>query len=222
MKEQTNFQKNIFVNWLKDSIKQNLPGHEAHLKMARLLPRPKAQEAPPNAKESAVLLLLSGMDNTTQLLLIQRTQDGGTHSGQMAFPGGKKEATDLSLEATALREAQEELQLHPEDVSVLGKLSPLYIPVSNFVVQPILAYTPQLPVLQKSNLEVEQIFIFDLHTIFSSKKTTAIEIFRPIKTSLEVNAFVPTPQTIIWGATAMILAELEELWNAFSDGQEVI
>lgn len=217
MRDQCNLQENIFVNWLKGRIQKDLPGHKAHLKMARLLPRPKAQEAPKNARESAVLLLLSGIEKTTQLLLIQRTQDGGSHSGQMAFPGGKKEAIDKNLEATALREAQEEIQLNPEDVAVLGKLSPLYIPVSNFVVQPFLAYTPQLPVLQKSNMEVEDIFNFDLTTIFSSKQNTLVEINRPIKTMLEVNAFVPLPKTIIWGATAMILAELEELWNAFQN-----
>lgn len=207
--------QNNFIDWLEKRIKNNLPGYPAQMQMAKNLTRPSALEAPQGAKESAVLVLLSGQADYTKVLLIQRTKDGGVHSGQIAFPGGKKEKEDKDLIATALREADEEVQIKRNDIVVLGPMSSLYIPVSNFIVQPVLAYCPALPSLEKSEVEVAKIIDMPLDVLFSSKRETEIDIYAPIKTKLEIAAYIPNENTIVWGATAMMLSELEALWREF-------
>ncbi|MBX9449585.1 MAG: CoA pyrophosphatase [Taibaiella sp.] len=210
---------NHFVQWLKDRMLEPLPGYTAQKRMSKSLYRPQPDEAPPNAKESAVLILLFEEAGALNVLLIMRTADGGAHSGQIAFPGGKKEPEDPGYPDTALREANEELSLDPQQVQVIGSISPLYIPVSNFIVHPVVAYADQLPDLEKSEFEVAEIFQIPLSTLFDSKQDTVINITLPLKGKIDITAYIINESVIVWGATAMILSELESLWDEFHGRQ---
>lgn len=102
-----------------------------------------ARAVPPagfDGRESAVLIAFAQTDEGLDLLLIERAQDLSTHSGQPAFPGGGREPQDVDAVATALREAQEETGLRPEDVTVLAVLPRLLVPVSQFAVTPVIAH----------------------------------------------------------------------------------
>src|SRR5690606_13429418 len=112
------------------------------------------------------------------------------------------------------REAHEELRLDAAAIEIVGQLSPLYINVSNFVVQPVVALSPQRPTLIKSDYEVARILFTDLSYLFSSR--TEAKIIIP---SMGDNAFWKAPvykledESVVWGATAMILSELELICN---------
>lgn len=181
----------------------------------------EAPEVPENARPSAVLMLLFPKNDLLHLLLMQRTEDGHTHSGQISFPGGRYETTDADLRATALREANEEVGIMPADVQVLGALTPLYIPVSNFQVHPFLGFMPQPPQYMLSPREVQRTielplsyFLDDAHKTIAHLRLTADQgLVR------KVNAYQLPDETILWGATAMMLSELEVmLATASADG----
>ena len=91
-------------------------------------------------RESAILILFADGDNGPETLIIQRSHDLRAHSGQPAFPGGGAEPDDDTLVTTALREAQEETGVNPVDVTVIGLLPRLFVPVSGFVVTPVIAH----------------------------------------------------------------------------------
>ena len=102
-----------------------------------------ARHVPPadfDGRESAVLIAFAQTDDGLDLLLIERATDLSAHSGQPAFPGGACEATDVDIVATALREANEETGLLPEDVTVLAVLPRVLVPVSRFAVTPVIAH----------------------------------------------------------------------------------
>lgn len=188
-----------------------LPGSAAH---HRMLPafRPGAALIPgPDARESGVLLLLYPLaDKGTGLVLIQRSEDGGMHSGQIALPGGKREQEDKDIVQTALREAEEEVGLDTSSVEIVGLLSPLFINVSNFVVQPVIAFASQRPELVRSDHEVSRVLYTDIGYLFASRTEEKVQV-----RSLGDNMFWKAPvykledDSVVWGATAMILSELE-------------
>jgi 8-oxo-dGTP pyrophosphatase MutT (NUDIX family) len=91
-------------------------------------------------RPSAVLILLGEESGEPDVLMLQRAATMRTHAGQPAFPGGASDPDDADAVATALREAQEEVGLDPATVTVLADLPPLWIPVSDFVVTPVLAW----------------------------------------------------------------------------------
>jgi 8-oxo-dGTP pyrophosphatase MutT (NUDIX family) len=105
------------------------------LRLARHVPPPDF-----DGRESAVLIAFAQTDDGLDLLLIERATDLSAHSGQPAFPGGAREASDVDIVATALREANEETGLLPEDVTVLAVLPRVLVPVSRFAVTPVIAY----------------------------------------------------------------------------------
>ena len=203
------------IEQLRARLQQQLPGLAAQEKMiGRVLPMPK--EVPESARPSAVLFLLFGDAAAPQLLLIQRTADGRAHSSQIAAPGGRWEPADADLRTTALRETEEEVGIPPKDVDVLGELTPLYIPVSNFLVHPFVGYAPELPPLSPSKFEVERTLEAPLDKLFSASAKIQTEV-KPISAPglvLSVPAYkLDGEDSIIWGATAMMLAELEALWQ---------
>jgi 8-oxo-dGTP pyrophosphatase MutT (NUDIX family) len=198
-----------FKSKLQERLQLPLPGYEAQRKMMSVV-RPDASHAPDTARQSGVLLLFYPTADAIKLVLIERSIDGGVHSGQLAFPGGKKEETDADIVVTALREAQEEVNLKPEQVSVLGKLSALYIPVSNFVVNPVVAICDEVPTLVASDAEVANILRLSTDRLFLRKETVQVAVSGgtlPIRTI----AYMLDNDKFIWGATAMILSELETM-----------
>ena len=118
------------------------------------------------AKTAGILILVTKMDEDFHFLMIQRTMYDGAHSGQMAFPGGKKEPQDASILDTAIRECYEEIGIHVSKSDILGALTPLFIPVSHFVVYPFLAFIDAPSQFVKEPNEVEAIFLFKLHEFF--------------------------------------------------------
>ncbi len=181
--------------------------------MARVIDLPP--HMPADARPSAVLLLLFPKNETLHLLLIKRTEDGRAHSGQISFPGGKKEPADIDLQTTAIREANEETGILKEDVEILGELSPLYIPVSNFLVHPFVAFAEKQPEFFPNADEVAYVIETPLQYFLTEKNKTIARVTSPADKHFvrDVKAYKLADGSILWGATAMILSELETLFE---------
>ncbi len=198
------------IELLKTRLKEPLPGRPAQERMiGRVVTMPLT--VPDNAKPSAVLCLLFPINDELHVLLMKRREDRTAHSGQVSFPGGKVELTDENYLFTALREANEEVGIQPHEVDVLGALTPLYIPVSNFNVFPYIAYSPQRPVYNLSQNEVSYTIEVPLSSLMAPERKTITDVKSPATPNLisNVNAYVLADGTVIWGATAMIISELE-------------
>lgn len=191
-----------------------LPGEASHHKMVpefrlqELAAITKNQVAP--RKAAVMALFYPDKQNQTHLLFILRKTYKGVHSNQVAFPGGKAEPEDNSLQATALRETFEEVGVPEKEVRVLKKLTSVFIPPSNFIVQPYIGvYDAKLPfVLQVS--EVEDILEVALADILSETNT----VIKKLSTSYATNVAVPAYELngyTVWGATAMMLSEINAL-----------
>ena len=196
-----------FIEKLKTRLQQPLPGINAHNAMASET-RLKLKMPSPNerTRESAVLILFYPAENQIFIPLILRPQYDGVHGGQMAFPGGRAEREDENLIRTALREAQEEIGVRVSDVTVLGKLTKLFIPPSNFYVQPVVGYMNRKPDFYPDPREVDKVIEIGLEDL----KNPSI-IGRKILNVRGVD--IDTPfydilQTTVWGATAMMISEL--------------
>ena len=112
------------------------------------------------ARPAAVLVLLyPDADGEARIVLTERVTYDGHHSGEVSFPGGKAEAGDADAAATALREAKEEIDLDSEvaGVRVVGILDPVFIPVSDFRIDPIVAVAQRAPALHPNPTEVARI-----------------------------------------------------------------
>lgn len=203
-----------FSNWMAERLAQRLPGETAQRKMMNIN-RPETAFLPAQVKHSAVLIILYREQDDINLVLIQRVNDGSIHSGQIALPGGRQEPEDASLEVTALREAQEEVGLNDNEVTILGRLTDLYIPVSNFLVQPIIGYADSRPFLNPSDSEVARILTLPLREVFRRKEQVNVQASATRELVMNVNAYILESNTILWGATAMMLSELEVLWDEY-------
>ena len=203
------------IEWLRQRLLQPLPGRSGQERMiGRVLAHPI--KVPENARPSAVLCLLFPVNNDLHMLLMKRKEDNTAHSGQVSFPGGSYESTDADFKATALREAQEEVGIVSSDVDILGALTPLYIPVSNFNVYPFVGYSSQRPQYNLSHNEVSYTIEVPLHSLLHPERKTVTDVISPAMPDVirNVNAYKLEDGTIIWGATAMIISELETILTA--------
>ena len=216
MNEHSDTTRNI-IDWLRERLQQPLPGAEGQERMAARV-KPMPEKIPSNARPSAVLCLLYPVGDKLTLLLIKRTDDGKAHSGQIGFPGGKQETSDADLKATALREAHEEVGILSGDVDILGGLTPLYIPVSNFQVYPFVAYAKTRPVFNLSESEVSAIVEIPVDELLHEENKTIVNVTSPIMPEIlrSVRAYKMPEGGIIWGATAMIISELETLLEEYA------
>ena len=144
----------------------------------------------------------------TTLVLILRKTYRGVHSNQVGFPGGKAETFDESIKHTALRETEEEVGLLQSEINVVKKLTKLYIPPSNFWVQPFIGYVEQTPVFTKEDAEVEAILEVPLEEFLADKSVITQRIDTSYGTMLDVPAFYLS-EHVVWGATAMMLSEVK-------------
>lgn len=154
-------------------------------------------------------MLLYPKDGVWHIPLIVRPEYDGAHSGQVAFPGGKMEDFDADITAAALRETHEEIGIAPASVAPLGLLTPLFVPVSNFMVHPVLAIAAQTPGFRLDAREVAQLIELPLDVLLDESRRGEKEI---LVRGVRVHApFFGLPGHTIWGATAMMLSELAEV-----------
>ncbi len=199
-----------FISKIKERISDSLPGTAAQLKMA---PATRINQliAPHNARQSGVMVLLFMEDEVWHTLLMQRTEDGHTHSGQISFPGGKKEESDRDIIETAARECEEEIGIDKSTISVIGTISPLYIPPSNFHVTPVVGFLPGNFAMKISEQEVHEVYKISLSYLFDDKIKEKRSIVTSQNLRLESPVYVLSNSKVVWGATAMIISELEHL-----------
>jgi len=201
---------------LISEIRQNLtlppPGSSAQLRMS---PSFRGESPKPDdgsiLRQSAVLISLFPEKGKVNTLLIKRTTYNGVHSGQISFPGGKYEEQDGTLVQTALREANEEVGIDPLKVEILGTLTPLFIPVSNMQVLPVVGLLNERPEIHLDAYEVKYTISVPICHLKNPKnhmrKTIQVREY-----SIEA-PYIKIDHEDVWGATAMIIAEFTELFS---------
>lgn len=191
---------------LEISLRGDLPGAAAHALMA---PRPRRNWPPgvsiERIRHAAGLLLLFPVNDQPHIVLTVRAQTLDRHGGQVSLPGGVIEAGETYDEA-AFREAHEEIGLPTGEAERLGVLSPIDIPVSGFRLHPIVASIARKPSLQPADGEVARIVEPPLADLMDPARIEWRTMARETG-PLEFPAFL-AEGVEIWGATAMVVAEL--------------
>jgi len=194
--------------------KMELPGEEYHLKMApieRLRELKQQARKSKSARKAGVMALFyPGRNEETYLILILRKTYKGVHSAQVGFPGGKVEPEDADIQDTALRETEEEVGVSPQAISVLKKLTEIYIPPSDFFVQPFLGITAKEPKFVPQEEEVEALIEVPLSLFMNDDVLITKKLSTSYATEIDVPAYLLNDH-VVWGATAMMLSEVRQL-----------
>lgn len=204
------------VQRVREHLRQPLPGHDDFRELSGYqrpdLASVMSQVPPP--KESGVLALLYPHAGELHTMLMLRPAYEGVHSGQVGFPGGHREPGDTDIVATALREFQEETGARTGHFEVLGRLSPVYIPPSRALVTPVLAFTDNLGELAPDPREVAALIPVALSHLMRDDILKRTKVF--VSTlQREVEApYWDVDGHVVWGATALIIAELRKLMAA--------
>ena len=204
---------------LRAALTAPLPGADAHVLVA---PRPRLNWTPDlipdEAHPAAVLMLLYPIYDAPHILLTVRDDGLQKHAGQVSLPGGRLEPDETIVQA-ALREASEEVGLDPGTVSVIGELTTLYIPVSDFALHPVIGVSATRQDLVAADGEVGRILEVPIATLVDKDRLRT-------GTRWHRDRFYDVPyfelcEERVWGATAMVLAELltvlgappRDVWN---------
>lgn len=208
---ETIFDLEQFTSILNDDLNNELPGFEAQKLMSPSIRDHALKTSDPSiARDSSVLLLFYLKNGQLHLPLIKRTTGNTNHSGQISLPGGKYEESDANRTITAVRETNEELGVDCKKIKILGFLTELYIPVSNFMVLPVLGYCEKRPDFKLNEFEVEEIIEMPVAQLFAEDN---ISEFIIEKNGFKIHApYFPANEHKVWGATAMILSELREIF----------
>jgi 8-oxo-dGTP pyrophosphatase MutT (NUDIX family) len=177
----------------------------------RMVPRPRAMRRPSGlkgeARRAGVLLLLYPLNGVLTFPLTRRTETVATHKGQISLPGGAQEEGETPVQ-TAFRETCEELSIGPTDqIDVLGALAPLYVSASDFEIHPIVGYLPCRPDFHPDPVEVAEVLEMSLPMLLDD----VIKVReRWTIHGLELDVpFYRVAGQAVWGATAILLGELE-------------
>lgn len=206
-----------FINQFKVATENGLPGDTAHLEVLPLN-RPLTSQIRHESnlfRDSAVAILLFEKNNSIHTVLIQRPEYQGAHSKQIAFPGGKMDPDDIDLVHTARRESFEEVNLPLGYGELIIELTTVYIPVSKFKVNPFIFFLEEEPEFVPDPREVESIFTFDIFELKREDiiKRTDIQLSNGFKRK-DIPYF-DIEGNIVWGATALMLAELRAILKDF-------
>lgn len=179
----------------------------AHLLMSpgvrdmRLLPTPDSRQA-------GVLVLLYPQANDWHIVLTRRTDTLRGHSGQVSFPGGRRDPEDDSFTVTALRETCEELGVCEQSVTIIGQMTPIYIQPSDFHVFPTVGALSQPPAMQPNPGEVAEVFSLSLTTLLD--ESIKAHEYRHLHNQHMRIPYYAVNGHKVWGATAIMLSELEQ------------
>ncbi|MEL6252277.1 MAG: CoA pyrophosphatase [Bacteroidota bacterium] len=201
-----------FIPKLKQRLQEPLPGLDVQM---RMVPGDRDRgdkiNIPENARKAAVMLLLYPHENKFHIPFIQRAEDGRVHGGQISFPGGSHDKTDPDFEFTALREVEEEIGVQREKIEVLGPISPIYIPPSNFIVETFVGVIEKRPVFTPDPVEVARVVEIEVEEF---RKPENIGIHRVdvfAGNFIDAPGYTPYGSNLIWGGTSMIIAEFMEI-----------
>lgn len=201
-----------FIQSLEFRLEKSLPGFVAQSKMAGFTSSPEFYRTPEDHRVACVMIVLYPKDSQWHFVLIERSSHDpeDKHAGQLSLPGGKLDDSDKTLEDCALRETYEEIGINPSMIGILGSLTPLYVKVSNFLVHPFIGFTKEYPKFVPQSSEVQNIFETPLSLILdpSQKKFTDIEVRQMVLKNIPAYQIEGRN---LWGATAMILSEFEEI-----------
>ena len=200
-----------FLYQIRKDLQCALPGRASQYRMAPR-PRPGAEydDTPKtDARKGAVLILFYPHQDQIYIPMILRPTYSGVHSGQVGLPGGGREAIDDDLTATALREAHEEVGVAPDKVTILGRLSRLFVSPSNYLVQPTVAWTDFRPEFQIDPYEVAMLIEAPVEALLDPGNLHEEEW--PLRDRHATVPFYAVEDQVIWGATAMMLSELLSL-----------
>jgi 8-oxo-dGTP pyrophosphatase MutT (NUDIX family) len=166
--------------------------------------RKKRRISGENLKASAVLVPLFSNQGQYHVLFTERSDEVVFHKGQVCFPGGTQESSDVSLLQTALREAEEEIGLDDKDIEILGELDDITTLVTNYVISPFVAFIPYPHSLKTDGKEVKATFSVPLSFLMDEAN------FKQDSYAYEYEGH------IIWGATARIVRQLVGLLKSES------
>ena len=204
-----------FLRFVPKLIDARLPAFDAHIKMApleRLESLRNSSFGDKKPRMAAVMMLFYPKNNSTHLVLIVRNSYEGVHSAQIAFPGGKCEFEDENFACTALRETHEEIGIRPDKIEILKPFTELYIPPSNFLVTPYLGFSTEDLEFTPNPDEVKRVLELPIHQLLNDEIIVQTKMTTSYATNIDVPAF-QVEKYVVWGATAMMLSELKELFK---------
>ena len=201
-----------FLSILSKLEAHPLPGIEAHRKMIpeiRTIPGLDEIERSKPSRAGVLALFYPDHERETRFLLTLRASYSGTHSAQVSFPGGKREAGDRDLAHTALRETCEETGVHPNSIVIKRSMTETYIPPSNFLVSPFMGVSSEIPEF-RPNHEVREIIQVKLRDLLDESTLGLKNLSTSYMENIDVPCFYFGGH-FVWGATAMMLSEIKEL-----------
>jgi len=195
---------------LEGRLREEKPGLESQLKMVPEHRRDDKtyQEVQETCLRAGVLVLLYPREGGAHLVLTRRTSNVVHHQAQISFPGGQMDELETPVD-TALREAEEEIAIRPGEVRVLGQLTPLYIPPSNYCIYPVVATAARRPDFRPSPREVAEVIEVPLGHLLDPRNIKSEKW--PLRGLDVMVPYYYFQGHKIWGATAMVLAELLDL-----------
>lgn len=202
---------NLFA-FLKEQLNKELPGFKAQEKMSPPHRRDliEASSNRHDAKPGSVMIILFPKNDTWHVVFTKRVEYKGVHSGQVSFPGGKPEKDDKDLIQTAIRETFEETGILLNTNNVIGKLTDLYVPPSNFLISAFVSVLPEEPVFVPDPQEVSSIFAPPLSHFADASSIEYRNYLLADGSEVAIPGYVYL-EYFIWGATAMIFSEFLEL-----------
>lgn len=201
-----------FIQKLEKKLQQTLPGEPAQIKMAHPA-RYQGRQAPPTATQAGVLALFFPKNEQWNLVFIERVSHNprDVHKGQISFPGGRFDEGDGDFSSTALREAQEEVGVNPQDITLLGELTDIYIPVSNFHVHPHVGFIEYAPQWRPQESEVAGILEIPFDHFLNPLHRKVMDLQVNANFTLSEVPYFDIDGRVLWGATAMMVSELVEV-----------
>jgi len=206
-------QRTDLLGKLRTGLQGPLPSHDGFLEQAgyKRADLDASLEEDTAPRESAVLALIYPRPAGLFTLLMLRPEYDGVHAGQVSFPGGRREAKDTDLRATALREFREETGIGTQGIEHLGALSRVYIPPSRSLVSPFVAYSPELGPARPDPREVQALIEAPLADLLKEDVIQHRDQFIPIAGRVARVPYFELAGHVVWGATAMMLWEIREL-----------
>ncbi len=206
------------IEVLRKALTSGLPGWTAQKRMS-----PSVNDRYLQLSEDyslAGVMALIYFDSEYKIILIQRAQNpNDRHAGQLGFPGGKYETTDGDMLTCALREVGEEIGIPSGQIDVVGPLSTLYVFASNYLVHPFLGILNTPPTFIAQESEVEQVLSVPLSTILDEDTKRKKDITYPRGVLRDV-PYYSIGDKVLWGATAMMMSEVEEVLRTVLDYKE--